>query len=74
MPEIDPGRSTTELGVLAFVSGLLALNDQLAALPGPVLYTIAALAAVYIICRTWLKVQQVKPAPLILEKTNGGPT
>lgn len=68
MAEIDPGRTTSELGVLGLVSGLLALNDKLAALPGPVLYTIAALAAVYIVCRTWLKVQQAKPAPLILEE------
>ena len=67
MAEIDPGRSTSELGVLGLVSGLLVLNDELAALPGPVLYVIAALAAVYIVCRTWLKVQTVqKPTPLIL--------
>ncbi len=66
MTEIKPGRTSSELGVLALVSGLLALNDQLAALPGPVLYTIAALAAVYIICRTALKIMVAKPTPLIL--------
>ena len=68
MTEIKPGRTSSELGVLALVSGLLALNDQLAALPGPVLYTIAALAAVYIICRTALKIMAAKPAPLVGEK------
>lgn len=68
MNEIKPGRSTTELGVLGLVSGLLALNDKLAGLPPPVLYTIAALAGLYIICRTALKIMAAKPAPLIGEK------
>ncbi len=68
MAEIDPGRTTSELGVIAFISGLVAFNDELAQLPEPVLYVIAGLGAVYIICRTWLKVQQVKPAPLILDE------
>lgn len=68
MADIDPGRTTSELGVLGLVSGLLALNDKLAELPEPVLYTIAALAAVYIICRTALKIMAARPAPLVGEK------
>ena len=68
MAELKPGRTTTELGVLALVTGLLALNDKLAELPGPVLYTIASLAAVYIICRTAIKIMAAKPAPLIFGK------
>lgn len=53
---IKPGTRTSELGVLGLVSGLIALNDELAQLAPHELYTIAAIASVYIVSRTALKI------------------